>query len=143
MIYIVWGWIIVLSLFIFVQNIYFIYFLGSITGILMGGLWTVSRPLLAEMVPLQELGRFFGLYALSGRAAAIFGPIIWGVIVHVFSPERSAGIWLAELLSIPDEGKVRLPYQLAIAALVIIMLIGLYIFRKVPGAGHRVEIIND
>ncbi len=140
---IIWGWIVVLILFIFIQNLYLIYVLGSITGILMGGLWTVSRPLLAEMVPLQELGRFFGLYALSGRAAAILGPIIWGTIVYVFSPERSAGIWLAGALSIPEEGRARLPYQLAIAALVIIMMIGLYIFRKVPKVGHRVETIDE
>ena len=72
------GWILILILFIIIENQIIIYFLGSIVGILLGGLWTVSRPLLAEMVPRNELGRVFGLYSLSGRAAAVVGPLIWG-----------------------------------------------------------------
>jgi len=85
MVGIIWGWIAALLLFILIDNRIIIYFLGSIMGIFLGGLWTVSRPLLAEMVPKKELGRFFGLYSLSGKAAAVVGPVIWGIIVFSFS----------------------------------------------------------
>ncbi len=136
---IVWGWIVTLILFIFVRNIIIIYILGSIVGVLMGGLWTVSRPLLAERVPRAELGRFFGLYSLSGRAAAIVGPVLWGTIVYVFDPSRPAGRALIEFLGISKESEGRLPYQLAIISLVLLMIMGLYIFRKVPKTS-RVEV---
>lgn len=139
---IVWGWIVTLLLFIFVKNIIIIYILGSVIGILLGGLWTVSRPLLAERVPRAELGRFFGLYALSGRAAAIVGPVLWGTIVYIFDPSRPAGRALIDFLGLSKSAEVRLPYQLAIVSLVLLMIIGLYIFRKVPRTEHG-KVVGD
>ncbi|UCD16554.1 MAG: MFS transporter [Candidatus Zixiibacteriota bacterium] len=109
------------------------YFLGSAIGILLGGLWTVSRPLLAEMVPKDELGRFFGLYSLSGRAAAVVGPIVWGGIVYLFGPTRLLGRAAVEYLDLSESDAVKLPYRLAVLSLIIMMAIGLFIFRKVPG----------
>ena len=129
---IIWGWLVVLTLFIFIENHLAIYILGSAIGVLLGGLWTVSRPLLAEMVPKKELGRFFGLYSLSGKAAAMIGPVLWGVIVYVFSPDRPAGKMLTDLSGISAEDADKLPYRLAVFSLMVAMAIGLYIFRKVP-----------
>jgi len=129
---IIWGWILVLLLFILIENQLIIYFLGSILGILLGGLWTVSRPLLAEMAPHDELGRFFGLYSLSGRAAAVVGPVIWGVMVYLFGPSRPLGKILSELLALTPESSAKLPYRFAVISLVIMITIGLIIFRKVP-----------
>jgi len=128
------GWIITLIIFIFISNTILIYIIGSVIGILLGGLWTVSRPLLAEMVPKDELGRFFGLYSLSGRAAAVIGPLIWGITVYSFNPERSPGKALAETLGLDETQAVEMPYKLAVVALIIMMAAGLYIFRKLPEA---------
>ena len=55
--------------------------MGIIIGALLGGVWTASRPLLLELAPPDCVGRFFGLYALSGKMAAIIGPLIWGTVV--------------------------------------------------------------
>jgi len=129
---IVWGWILSLSAFIFMDNILIIYILGSVLGVLLGGIWTVSRPLLAEMVPKDELGRFFGLYALSGRAAAIVGPLIWGIVVYYFSYKTGIGQGIARTLDLSAEAAAKLPYRLAVSSLIIMMSIGLFIFRKVP-----------
>ena len=140
---IIWGWVIILGAFILIDNIILVYIMGSLIGILMGGLWTVSRPLLAEMVPPQELGRFFGLYALSGKAAAIVGPVVWGVVVYLFNPLRPLGIAMAEVFDMSPESAEKLPYKLAILSLVFMMMIGLFIFRKVPRSGRSREVVSD
>jgi UMF1 family MFS transporter len=100
--------------------------------VLLGGLWTTSRPLLAELVPREELGRFFGLFSLSGRAAAVVGPLVWTAIVYFFHTDRAAGGATAELFDVGAEDEVKLPYRIAVLSLSFIMLLGLYIFRKVP-----------
>lgn len=129
---IIYGWVIVLFLIIFIENRTAVYFLGSLVGVLLGGIWTVSRPLLAEMVPKDELGRFFGLYSLSGRAAAVIGPLIWGITVYLFNQHRILGKSLVDLFSLTNESAEKLPYRLAIFSLIIMMAIGLLIFRKLP-----------
>nr|MBN2277000.1 MFS transporter [candidate division Zixibacteria bacterium] len=129
---IVGGWVITLGLLIFSENQIIIYILGSVIGVLLGGIWTVSRPLLAEMVPRTELGRFFGLYSLSGRAAAIIGPIIWGVVVYYFGLGSKSGQYLAGVFNLSAEAAVRLPYRLAVFSLILMMAFGLFIFRKIP-----------
>ncbi len=129
---IVAGWAVALVAFVFAEEMWLIWLLGSLIGVLLGGLMTVTRPLLAELVPREELGRFFGLFSLSGRAAAIIGPLIWTAIVYLFQPDRPLGRAVAEFLGIAGHGLEKLPYRMAVMALVVMMLIGLYILRRVP-----------
>jgi len=126
------GWIVALGAFAAIEERWLIYLMGSLIGILLGGLWTVSRPYLAEMVPEAELGKFFGLYALSGRAAAIIGPVIWGLIVYFFSPGRPGGDYLSSELDLSAAAAAKMPYRLAVISLMFMMAVGLFIFRKVP-----------
>ncbi|MEE8405159.1 MAG: MFS transporter [candidate division Zixibacteria bacterium] len=136
---IIWGWVISLIAFVFVENVVLIYILGSIVGILLGGLWTTSRPLLAELVPQEELGRFFGLFSLSGRAAAIVGPLLWTTVVYFFNPQRPMGQFVIDALEIEEADQAALPYKIGILTLVVMMLVGLYIFRKVPTTESKVS----
>ena len=136
---IIWGWVISLIAFVFVENVVLIYILGSIVGVLLGGLWTTSRPLLAELVPQEELGRFFGLFSLSGRAAAIVGPLLWTTVVYFFNPERPMGLFVINALAIEEADQAALPYKIGILTLVAMMLVGLYIFRKVPTTESKVS----
>lgn len=129
---IVSGWIIALLLFVVTENITIIWILGSLVGVLLGGLWTTSRPMLAELVPRSELGRFFGLFSLSGRAAAIIGPMIWTAMLYFFDAERPAGRALAGLLELDATEASLMPYKLGILSLAMMMMLGLYIFRKIP-----------
>jgi len=87
---------------------------------------------LAELVPREELGRFFGLFSLSGRAAAVIGPLVWTIVVYLFNPERSLGKFAINLLNIETVNFEKLPYKMGVVSLVMMMIIGLVIFRKVP-----------
>ena len=134
---IVIGWVITLTLFVFVDSTAAVWVLGSAVGVFLGGLWTTSRPMLAELVPRGELGRFFGLFALSGRAAAIVGPLVWTTVVYLFHPQRPIGQTAIEVLGISDVDSGKLAYRVGILSLAVMMLIGLYIFRKVPDLGNE------
>jgi UMF1 family MFS transporter len=114
-----------------------VYLLGSIIGITLGGLWTVSRPLLAELAPKNELGRFFGLYSLSGRAAAVVGPLIYGLIIYLFNPGRMLGKAIIDWLGVSEIDSPKIPYRLAVISLALMMVAGLIIFRKVPSGKER------
>ncbi len=129
---IVWGWVVVLMVFLMADGTSMIWVLGSLVGVLLGGLWTTSRPLLAELVPREDLGRFFGLFALSGRAAAVVGPLIWTLVVYLFGADRPLGRATISLLGEGVIDPVKLPYKMGVLTLAAMMMVGLYIFRKVP-----------
>jgi MFS-type transporter involved in bile tolerance (Atg22 family) len=92
--------------------------------------------MLAELVPRGELGRFFGLFALSGRAAAVVGPLVWTSVILLFQPDMPLGRLAVSGLGL--EGPARwLPYKAAVLSLAVLMLIGLVIFRRVPETARR------
>ncbi len=126
------GWVIALVIFVFTESMPVIWVLGSLVGVLLGGLWTTSRPMLAELVPRDELGRFFGIFALSGRTAAVIGPVIWTVIIYLFQPENRLGQWAVKTFMLDQVQAEHLPYKLGVLSLAAMIAIGLVIFRKVP-----------
>jgi UMF1 family MFS transporter len=129
---VIWGWLVSLLLFVVVDHPVVVWTLGSMVGVLLGGLWTTTRPMLAELAPREELGRFFGLFALSGRAAAVVGPLVWTVLVYLFRPGHSLGDGLAGWLQLGPVEAARLPYRIGVLSLVAMMVLGLVILRKVP-----------
>ncbi len=129
---IVLGWIVVLVFFALNTVAAVFWILGPVLGILLGGVWAVSRPLLMQLAPPEKLGEFFGLFSLSGRAAAIGGPLVWGGVVYLLSADQAVGRAMGQLFALDTAASTRLPYQLAVLALAAMMAVGLYIFRKVP-----------
>jgi UMF1 family MFS transporter len=126
------GWVAALLMFVLTDHMPVVWVLGSVVGVLLGGLWTTTRTFLAERVPHDELGKFYGLFSLSGRAAAVVGPLLWTVTVYLFSSERYLGNQVGKWLQLDSAEQVRLPYKMAIAALALMVLVGLTVFRKVP-----------
>ena len=110
-------WLIALTGIVFFPNKTLLYLWGALAGIGLGGVWTSDRPLLINLIDDPgKLGEFFGLYALSGRLAAVIGPLIWGLIIHFAEPLGT------------------IKYKFAIEALFLMMVVGLIILRKVPDA---------
>ena len=134
---IVAGWIIVLIVFALNSHQAVFYICGPIVGILLGGVWSVSRPILIYLSPPEKLGEFFGLFSISGRAAAICGPIVWGAVVYIFASDHIIGQSVGELFNLNQAAAAKLPYRLAVLALAAMMALGLFIFRKVPETGRR------
>ena len=103
------GWIGALALVLGIRHANGIWISGPLIGLCLGPTWATSRVLLIQLAPKDQLAEFLGLAGLLGRAASIVGPLLWGVIV--WEPLR---------------------YHHAIGALMVLLGIGLWIFRKVP-----------
>src|SRR3990172_8347677 len=65
--------------------------LGVIAATVLGGSQAISRSLCGALTPNEKAAEFFGFYAISGRFASIFGPLIYGLIIH-FTKSVQAGI---------------------------------------------------
>jgi MFS-type transporter involved in bile tolerance (Atg22 family) len=109
------GWVLSLLAIISTNSHTIFWIIGSVVGVLMGSTWTAARPLLISLVPEEMVAEFFGLYALSGKVAAIFGPLVWGAAVFLFKPYGDV---------------VR--YKAAVLSLALMMALGLILLWKVP-----------
>ena len=65
--------------------------LGVIAATVLGGSQAISRSLCGALTPNEKAAEFFGFYAISGRFASIFGPLIYRLIIH-FTKSVQAGI---------------------------------------------------
>ena len=107
------GWTIGLSSLAMFPNPTIYWFAGAWLGIMLGGVWTASRPYLLHLAPPELTGRFFGLYSLSGKAAAVIGPLIWGIVALSM---RSFGDLTA--------------YRSAIASMAVLIVSGAIVLHK-------------
>ena len=119
---VIFLWVSVLVLIVATTNHIFFYILGGCVGALLGSTWTSARPLLISLVPREMLGEFFGLYALSGKVAAITGPLIWSTVTFAFG--RFGDV---------------VKYKTAIAVLAMIMLFGFFILLRVPDRHNQLK----
>ncbi len=63
-----------------------------LAGISLGGTWAADRPFMLRLTPPDQLGQFYGLYAMAGRFAAILGPLSWALIVDGLGWGRPAAV---------------------------------------------------
>jgi UMF1 family MFS transporter len=54
--------------------------MAIIIGMVQGGVQSLSRSLFGRLVPAGKAGEFFGFYNLMGKAAAILGPTLTGIV---------------------------------------------------------------
>ncbi|GAC1643618.1 MAG: MFS transporter [Chloroflexota bacterium] len=90
--------------------------IGGLIGFNFGGVGTAERPLLLTLVPEAEAGAFFGLMLLSARAAAVVGPLAWGLTVDGLTPHFGKNV----------------AYRAAVATVATSMTVALVLLRQVP-----------
>jgi UMF1 family MFS transporter len=64
--------------------------MALIIGLVQGGVQALSRSLFGRLVPPGKAGEFFGFYNLMGKAAAILGPTLTGVVALLSGDSRLA-----------------------------------------------------
>lgn len=109
---VLWLWVAALSIAILSQSQTMFWVVGPLAGMGMGGVWVVSRAYIVELSPPEKLGEFFGIYGLAGKAASIFGPLLWGTVVWVFQETQT------------------FKYRAALTALLLITIVTLFLFRS-------------
>ena len=111
---IVFGWIsdwrgpkfsIIITLYILIAVVVAAYFtttkgvffgVGAVAGIALGSSQSASRSLMARLSPQEHSAEFFGFYdGFCGKASAVIGPVIFGLLAELFGNERPAILMLA------------------------------------------------
>jgi MFS transporter, UMF1 family len=64
--------------------------MAIIIGLVQGGVQSLSRSLFGRLVPVGKSGEFYGFYNLMGKAAAILGPTLTGVVALTTHDSRLA-----------------------------------------------------
>lgn len=64
--------------------------MALIIGLVQGGVQSLSRSLFGRLVPPGKAGEFFGFYNLMGKAAAILGPTLTGIVALLTDDSRLA-----------------------------------------------------
>jgi UMF1 family MFS transporter len=60
-----------------------LFLVGAMAGIALGGVWAADRPFMLRLTPPDRVGEFYGLYGMVGRFSAVTGPLIWSAITYV------------------------------------------------------------
>ena len=63
--------------------------LGVLVAIVMGGSQAASRSLQGIFTPDANSAEFFGFFAVSGKFASIFGPLIYGILIAITGSVQS------------------------------------------------------
>lgn len=82
------------------QSVTEFYGLAIGTGLVQGGIQSLSRSLYARIIPSDKSGEFFGFYNMMGKFAAIFGPLMVGVISLVTGDPRLSILSLLVLFTL-------------------------------------------
>jgi UMF1 family MFS transporter len=121
LIYTIVCWIVLLVAMIIAPTQRAFWIVGGFIGLIFGGVPTAERPMLLSLVPEDEAGRFFSLMLLSSRAAAVAGPLIWGLTVDGLEPGSGTGF----------------AYRAAVLTVVLMFAASLLLLRRVPDRAPR------
>ena len=81
-------WVLVVIGAFFARSISEYYLIGILAGIAIGSSQSSSRTMLALLTPSHKMTEFFGFYALTGKLASIFGPLVYGEIARITGSQR-------------------------------------------------------
>ncbi|MBY0328640.1 MFS transporter [Patescibacteria group bacterium] len=121
LLFVVSGWIVILPLLALVQNFTVFVVLTTVLGLWFGSHWTVSRSMMAQLVPSGGTNSAFAYFSLVERISSFVGPVVWGVTVGVFV----------------EAGTVR--YRMAMGVLAVFVLIGLFVLMCVKSTMQKTE----
>ncbi|NWF91447.1 MAG: MFS transporter [Syntrophaceae bacterium] len=87
----IWSLIVIwafrLGIFLDPKSEYWI--LGVLAGMVMGGSQAASRSLQGIFTPDANSAEFFGFFAVSGKFASVFGPLIYGILIAITGSVQS------------------------------------------------------
>lgn len=75
---------------VFMKDAHDFYWLAGISGLVMGGVQSLSRSMYARLIPQSQAGEFFGFYNMMGKFAAILGPLLMAIVSLATGSNRLA-----------------------------------------------------
>jgi UMF1 family MFS transporter len=89
-------WILVVGLVLFTHSFRVIFFASVLGGFGLGGIWVVGRILILQLSPPNQVGKFMGLYGMTGKFSAI-GALVFGLFADWVSYDAALGFQLVML----------------------------------------------
>ena len=97
---VIWSlvlWCVVVTAACFVQSKPQFWAVAVTAGLGLGSVQAASRALYARFIPPGEENRYFGIYALVGKSAAVMGTLLFGEVSRAFGSQRPAVLSVAVL----------------------------------------------
>lgn len=91
-------WLVVLAIAYWTQDATTFFMVGILAGVALGSSQSSSRSLMSSIVPAEKKTEFFGFYSFFGKASAIVGPALFGV-VSSYANQRIALVSVGVLLA--------------------------------------------
>ena len=63
-----------------------------IAGVGMGSAQSTARSMYGQFIPEEKKSEMYGLYALTGKFAAILGPFVYATILLIVNPTLDPGL---------------------------------------------------
>lgn len=98
------GWIMVIFLLLIHPSLPSFIIAGMLGGMLLGMVWTASRPMLIMLSPVKDIGQYFGFLELVDKFSGMLGPFVFGALAVI-------------------------SYKSALLSLILFFIIGLYFLR--------------
>jgi UMF1 family MFS transporter len=73
-------WLLIVVVAYFTEEATMFFVVGGLAGIALGSSQSSSRSLMSTLVPPEKKTEFFGFYSFFGKASAIVGPALFGVV---------------------------------------------------------------
>jgi UMF1 family MFS transporter len=110
-------WLGIIILAYFVQEKWLFYIVGGLAGIALGSSQSTSRSLMSDITPQEKKTEFFGFFSFFGKASAILGPFVFGIISVYFSQRfaiLSVGFFLLTGLLLLQRVEERTPHNISL-----------------------------
>lgn len=88
-------WIVVVCAAALVQTHAQFYVIGLVAGAVLGANQATSRSLLGQFTPVGKQAEFFSFFSVTGKFAAIFGPMVYGEVTAWTGSQRWAVLSIA------------------------------------------------
>ena len=76
----IWVYVGVTAFAYFMDSAVEMYILAAVIGLVQGGIQALSRSMFSQLIPAEKNAEFFGFYNFVGKAAAVFGPFLMGLL---------------------------------------------------------------
>lgn len=97
----------------FMSSTLHFYALAVALGLVQGGVQSLSRSLFGQLIPADKSGEYFGFLNMLGKAAAVLGPLLVGVVAAVTGNSR-----------------------IGLLSILLLFLLGMFFLRKVEDPGR-------
>lgn len=83
-----WAYLIATICAAFMTTTLHFYLLAVVLGLVQGGVQSLSRSLFSQLIPAGKNGEYFGFLNMLGKAAAVIGPLLVGVVAATTGNSR-------------------------------------------------------